>query len=202
MKASYLASIILAAFTSTLVAGTSPQVSPDSWPLERGTFSLEIMGGAYDSFGGRRIGYTLSDTQLRLGYMLNTPTSTRWWGGNYELLAAVGGGAVFDGPGDGYGTFIVHLRYNFARRGARLIPYVQTGLGFFVSDIARSRAQADIGRTVEFDIQDEAGLRYLLSSHWSLQAEVSYRHVSNAGTADRNVGINAVGALLGLSRSF
>jgi len=68
--------------------------------------------------------------------------------------------------------------------------------------MARDPKQLDIGGTFEADLNSAAGLKFLVSRHWSLNAEVFFEHVSNADTQPRNVGINALGGLLGISRSF
>jgi hypothetical protein len=94
------------------------------------------------------------------------------------------------------------LRYNFVQPAARLVPYFQIGAAAFASDIARDSKQLDIGGTFEADLNSGAGLKFLVSRHWSLNAELFFEHVSNANTQPRNVGINALGGLLGFSRSF
>ena len=45
-------------------------------------------------------------------------------------------------------------------------------------------------------------LSVLLNRDWSLNVEGIHQHVSNANTSDRNVGLNALGGLLGFSRAF
>jgi hypothetical protein len=48
----------------------------------------------------------------------------------------------------------------------------------------------------------ELGLRYHLNEKWAIAAEVTYRHISNAGATERNRGLNSVGGQLGVSYFF
>jgi hypothetical protein len=171
--------------------------------FEGRSFELELMTGVVGApISGDHISYHFTDTQLRLGWMLYTP---RWSGlmrGNLELLLSAGGGVIFEGPGDGFGSVGVILRYNFVQPSARIIPYGQIGIGTFISDISEDKQQEDIGSTFEADLKVGIGTRVLISRDWSFNLELYFDHISNAGAEDRNVGINALGGLVGLSRSF
>ncbi len=94
------------------------------------------------------------------------------------------------------------LRYNFVQPSARFVPYLQGGAAAFVSDISESKRQKDIGGTFEADLRAGVGSGFLICRGWSLNSELFFEHISNAGTQTRNVGINALGGLLGVSRSF
>jgi outer membrane protein W len=117
-------------------------------------------------------------------------------------MLGLGGGAVIEGPGSGFGNFDLLLRYNFVQPRAVIVPYFQIGAGVFVSDISNDQNQRLIGGTFEADLQSSLGFRFLLNRDWSLNAEGIYQHISNANTSDRNVGLNALGGLLGFSRAF
>ncbi|MEO6741773.1 MAG: acyloxyacyl hydrolase [Chthoniobacteraceae bacterium] len=136
---------------------------------------------------------------LRYGWMLNSPGGTGFLRGNCEFIVeAVAGGAT-DGPGGVIigGTLI--FRYNFIQPSSRWIPYVQAGIGAVYNDIYRQHPQRVIGQSVEFTVQGEIGLRYQLNPHTALYAEAGYRHISNAGLADRNYGLNSLAVQVGMS---
>jgi hypothetical protein len=140
---------------------------------------------------------------LRLGRVLNDP-----WDclgplrGNFELI-----GEFFTAPvTEGYGCFLmgpsVMLRYNFVQPDCRLIPYIQAAAGIVGTDAYRDRQQNAIGQQVEFLLQSQLGVHYLLSRNWSLDAEGGFIHVSNGGMAGRNAGLNSVGGSIGLTYYF
>ncbi|MGI9114221.1 MAG: acyloxyacyl hydrolase [Chthoniobacterales bacterium] len=62
--------------------------------------------------------------------------------------------------------------------------------------------QEDIGGTFEAGLRAGVGTRFLICRGWSLDTELFFEQISNAGTQTRNVGINPLGGLLGISRSF
>lgn len=134
--------------------------------------------------------------------MLNSPSDASIFSGNFEALLGLGGGAVIFGPGTALGNADLFLRYNFVQSRSRVVPYFQLGAGLFVSDAARDESQRNIGRTLEATLQTSLGLSILITPKWSCELEGNFQHISNANTADRNVGVNALGGLLGVTRSF
>lgn len=104
---------------------------------------------------------------------------------------------------EGKGSFIFGcgpiLRYNFLRPKWRIIPYVQAGGGICYTDAYYYEA---IGQGFNFTLQLGIGAKYMLNSHWSLDIETRYNHISNAGMDHRNKGINAIGATIGFSYYF
>jgi lipid A 3-O-deacylase len=181
------------------------EFSADNGLFQSGQNEIEVLGGGAFAlvWGGIRRNYDYAEGQLRLGWMLNTPSpDPGFFRGNFELLLNTTGADIYHGPGSAFGTVDLLLRYNFVHPNARIVPYYQTGVGVFVSDIADNRTQSEIGNSVEIDVQSALGLRFLLNPQWSLHTEFLYQHVSNAGLAKPNVGINAIGGLIGLSRSF
>ena len=164
---------------------------------------LELMSGVVGApIVGNHISYHYTDTELRLGWMLYSPHGSGFLRGNLELLGSVGGGGIFEGPGSIFGSVGGILRYNFVQPSARLVPYFQGGAGAFISDISENKKQEDVGGTVEADLKAGVGAKFLICRGWSLNSELFFEHVSNADTQTRNVGINALGGLLGFSRSF
>ena len=139
---------------------------------------------------------------LRLGWMLTSPGSDGFWRGNLEILVSAQGSAVVVGPGSFFagGSFL--LRRNFVRSGARFVPYAQLEVGALHNDVHDNPDQRVVGQSFEFELGGGVGSRVLIRDAWAVYGEVDYRHVSNGGLAARNLGLNSVGALIGIARFF
>lgn len=178
--------------------------TPDRF--SRGSWELEDMVGAYflfDRGGNERIPIDFALNSTRLGIMVYSPTGPGILRGNLEVLGELFGGSIFHGPGDVVAGFTVFFRYNFVQPGARIVPYFQAGAGGVYTDIPEGAASDDaIGQSTNFNLQAIGGLRFLLNSRWSINAEGAYRHISNAGLSDPNYGIDQVGGSLGFGFSF
>ncbi len=180
--------------------------NPADDPLfHRGVWELQIAEGVEFSLQNTsrirpNIDYEL--TILRGGYMLDTPHGSNFLRGNDELLLEVVGGPMFQGPGSALGGLSIVYRRNFLSPGARVIPYFDAGGGGVYSDASHDRVQQALGSPFEFDLQAGVGVRFRLGMGWTLDAEFTYRHLSNAHIVDRNLGTNAIGGLLGASYSF
>jgi hypothetical protein len=146
--------------------------------------------------GRHTVDYTLSG--LQFGWMLTEPGRPAWWRGNLEVAAEAMGGDVFKGRGNYLAGGTAWLRYNFVQPNWRLVPYVQAGLGAEATDMDRRL----IGERFNFNLDVSAGARYFLAPNWALDAECRYQHISNATIARHDIGINAVGPMLGLSYFF
>ncbi len=177
--------------------------------FERNHFELSLVTGALFSpadlgniFPRTRTNFDYTQSELRLGLMLNSPWEAGLLRGNFEALIGFGGGAVIHGPGTALANGDLFIRYNFIQPGAWIVPYGQFGMGLVASDVARDLSQRLIGGTVEFVLQTGVGFRFLLNPQWSLDLEGVYQHISNADTADPNVGVNAFGGLAGATYSF
>jgi hypothetical protein len=168
-------------------------------PFDKGKFEWQSASGAYFSVGdSHRPTLNYSTTALRLGVMLHSPDGNGILRGNCEFLVQAIGGSVFDGPGDYFvgGTLI--FRYNFVQPGAHWVPFIQIGAGMVYNDIYLDETQRLLGQAWEFDLEAALGIRYFFNDRWSANLEGGYRHISNADQADRNVGLNSVGATVGL----
>jgi hypothetical protein len=104
-----------------------------------------------------------------------------------------------------FGTYFTgpSLGFRYERRPDRdLVPYIQIGSGFAFNDAFHVKTQRAIGSVAEFCDQFEGGLRYHVKPHLSLDFEAAYMHISNAGFAGRNSGVNNVGLMAGLTYTF
>ena len=172
-------------------------------PFDDGKWELQWTSGAYFSVGSSdRPTLNYATTALRLGVMLNSPSGDGCFRGNCELLLQAFGGVVFDGPGDGLGGAALLLRYNFVQPDSKWAPYVQLGAGTVYNDIYKDHSQRLIGQEWEWDLEAAVGVRYFFSDRCSAHLEGGFRHVSNADANERNIGLNSVGATIGLSLHF
>jgi len=214
LKKSFVTCVLVPLFALNARAGTSNfdvnvEVRPASEArFEQGHFEFSLVNGAvfspvgFDIFPRSGTSFDYTQTELRAGWMLNSPYDAGILRGNFEILLGLGGGGVIYGPGTVLANGDLFIRYNFVQRHAIIVPYWQLGAGLVVSDAARDESQSNIGKTLEFGLQTSLGFRILLNAHWSLDLEGVYQHISNANTGDRNVGVNALGGLVGVTRSF
>ena len=173
--------------------------------FHRGVWDLQVAEGVEFSLQSTNlirpnIDYEL--TIIRLGYMVDTPPGSNFLRGNNEFILEAVGGPMFQGPGSALGGLSIVYRRNFLSPGARVIPYLDLGAGGVYSDASHDRVQQELGTPFEFDLQAGIGVRFRLGLGWTMDAEFSYRHLSNAHVVDRNLGTNAIGGLLGASYSF
>lgn len=194
---------------ATARAGDMTYRQSNPTPRDRfsaGSWELEDLVGAFflfDRGGNQRVTVDYALNTTRLGIMIYDPVGPGFLRGNTEFLGDVFGGPIFHGPGDVIAGFTAFFRYNFIQPSARLVPYFQVGGGGVYTDVTEGPASGNaIGQSIEFNLQAIAGLRFLLNSRWSINAEGSYRHISNAGLSDPNYGIDQVGGNLGVGFSF
>ena len=75
-------------------------------------------------------------------------------------------------------TFLIWRRFS---------PYIEGGAGFLNTNL-RHRA---LGESIEFMPQGGAGFHIHVTEHASINAGYRFHHISNAGLAARNLGINS-----------
>jgi lipid A 3-O-deacylase len=202
-------SIAILAITSASAMAGQPMADKsvsEPWdPFAKGNTEFQLGVGAFYSFGNEsEVRPRIVDVggAARLGWMLTDVASDGWCRGNWEFLAEVYGGGIVEGPGDVIIGATLLLRYNFVQEGSRWVPYFQLGGGGVYSDAHEDEVQRAIGSEYSFNLQGGFGLRYLCSDRCAVYIEALYRHISNAGMADRNLGSNAVGGFVGLSYFF
>jgi lipid A 3-O-deacylase len=144
-----------------------------------------------------------AQTNLRLGWMLSSPSQKRSiFRGNFEALFALSSSLIYKGSGNYFTGITALVRYNFVQPGSRIIPYLQAWAGVVYTDAYKDQTQTDIGQAIEFTPQLSVGFRCLVTKEWSVDFEGMYQHTSNAGLADRNRGLNAVGGFIGVTHFF
>lgn len=197
------------------IAGDEPYRESRQWthaePLafEGPRLTVQVMAGYYVYTGlgpGVPFGSTLdpqfdyAPISLRLGYLINAPSEKRSiFRGSTEILVELMTAPVTKGYADIVVGPSALLRYNFVQPNATLVPYIQAGVGFVYSDAYETQGQDALGEAIEFLLQAQAGVKWILNDRWSLDFEGGYQHISNAGFADRNGGINNLGGSVGFT---
>jgi opacity protein-like surface antigen len=108
---------------------------------------------------------------------------------------------ILRGPENLYYGISVGLRYNFARPGARWIPYISGGVGLGWID-----SHADIfgaqGQDFTFNILSAIGVSYQINDNWKATAGLLYQHLSNAAQTDPNPSLNLLGPQIGFTYNY
>ncbi len=167
-----------------------------------GRTSLQCVSGVLFSpwdFVSRTEVMDYAQTNIRIGRMLNSPSNAdSFLRGNLEALLELTNSIIYKGAGTYMGGITALIRYNFVQQDAKVIPYLQGGIGIIYTD-AYQDSESGIGQAFEFTPQVSLGLRCLLDNSWSIDAEAMFHHISNANLANRNRGINAVGGFVGFT---
>ena len=180
----------------------------ESGPFERGAHEVNVTSGFLYSpviaTGNRQVlNYVQGDVSL--GCMLTSPApgfGHAWLRGNWEAIGTLFGVGVVKGPGDFMAGGRLLLRYNFVQPDAKWVPFFQIGAGGLGDNIYEHRDQRVIGSGFEFTLVADAGVRYFFNPKLALMLMADFEHVSNAGTASRNLGMNAAGGMLGVGYFF
>ena len=211
-KPFYLLGLLGLLLGASLVRAGEPDGKTPAAPVavedrifHRGAWDLQVAEGVEFSLQNTsrirpNIDYQL--TVISLGYMLENPHGSNFLRGNNELIVEVIGGPMFQGPGSALGGLSIVYRRNFLSPGARVVPYLNVGAGGVYSDASHDKVQQALGSPFEFDLQAGVGVRFRLGLNWTVDAEFSYRHLSNARIVDRNLGTNGIGGLVSASYSF
>lgn len=144
-----------------------------------------------------RMDFDFIQANVRLGWLLQ-PEKKK----GTEIVFEVTNSGIIEGPGDYMGGIALLLRYNFDLLMDRVRPFVQAGAGVVYTDAYKDRTQDLIGQSIEFTLRFGAGLRFKVHRSWSFDVEGNFEHISNAGMAERNVGVNAFGGMVGLTYYF
>ncbi len=182
---------------SLLAMASFAPVSQAQAGPERGRHELQLWTG-----GGRGLTGSTSDSGIwnlgaRYGWVLTGPHGPGFLRGRFEYAVDVV--PVFlvaqkTGTAYGLGLDPFALKWNFVTRG-RVVPYAEIGGGtLFTND------KVPPGTTrVNFTSGGALGLHFLRSKYnWNVEAR--YVHISNAGLATPNPGINTFQVRIGFGR--
>ena len=124
-----------------------------------------------------------------------------WLQGYNQVYATFMVEPIVRGPENFYYGISLGFRYNFAKPGARFVPYVSGGVGLGWLD-SHANIYGAQGQDFTFNILTATGVAYKISDHLKLNAGVQYQHLSNGGQTDPNPSVNLLGPQIGVTYSF
>jgi len=166
---------------------------------EDGGHELQIWTGGGHSVPGGTSKTGVWNAGLRYGWILTRPHGPGFLKGRFEYaLDATPAFLIFQPANTAYGAGFspLVLKWNFATRG-RTAPYLELNGGtlFTNHDVPSGTNPVNFTSAVALGTHI-LGERY----NWSL--ELRYLHISNAGLATPNPGINTVQVRLGVGKFF
>jgi hypothetical protein len=124
-----------------------------------------------------------------------------WLQGYNQVYALFMVEPVVRGPENFYYGISLGFRYNFAKPGARFVPYVSGGVGLGWLDSHANIFGAQ-GQDFTFNILTATGVSYRVNDHLKLNAGILYQHLSNGGQTDPNPSVNLLGPQIGATYVF
>lgn len=190
MRSSLLLISVLLIASCSCLAQTGP---------EQGGHEIQIWAGGGHSVSGGRGNTGAFNAGLRYGWILtglHLPSVLR---GRFEYAVdAVPVFLVFQPANTAYGVSFnpLGLKWNFERRG-RFSPYLELGGGVLFTDHTVPTYTNDVNFT-----PSAAFGTHVLGAKYNWSVELRYLHISNAGLATPNPGINTVQVRLGVGKFF
>jgi len=166
---------------------------------EEGGHEVEIWAGGGHSVPGGTKDTGAFNAGLRYGWILTGPHLPGFLRGRFEYAVdAVPVFLIFQPANTAYGVGFdpLGLKWNFERHG-RVSPYLELTGGTVFTDHNIPR----YANTVNFMDQAALGL-HILGAKYNVSLELRYMHISNAGLANLNPGINTVQVRLGVGKFF
>jgi lipid A 3-O-deacylase len=164
---------------------------------EEGGNEVEIWAGGGHSVAGGTSRTGIFDAGLRYGWVITGPHLPGFLRGRFEYAVdAVPAYLIFQPANTAYGVGFnpFGLKWNFERRG-RLSPYFELSGGTLFSD---HNVPANTN-TVNFTSAAALGT-HVLGEKYNWSVELRYLHISNAGLATLNPGLNTVQVRVGVGR--
>ena len=164
---------------------------------EQGGHEVQVWAGGGHSVSGGRGNTGAFNAGLRYGWILTGPHLPGFLRGRFEYAVdAVPVFLIFQPANTAYGVGFdpLGLKWNFERHG-RFSPYLELTGG-----VVRTNQNVPTGtNTVNFMDQAALGMHILGAKH-NVSLELRYMHISNAGLATPNPGINTVQVRLGVGK--
>ena len=166
---------------------------------EQGGHEIQIWVGGGHSVSGGRGNTGAFNAGLRCGWILTDLHLPSFLRGRFEYVVdAVPVFLIFQPANTAYGVGFdpLGLKWNFQRRG-RFSPYLElTGGTVFTDHNVPTGTNA-------VNFMDQAALgTHILGTKGNVSVELRYMHISNAGLATPNPGINTVQVRLGVGKFF
>ena len=175
---------------------TAPSSQAQAGP-EQGGHDLQVWTGGGHGLNGSTASSGVWNVGARYGWILTAPHGPGFLRGQFEYAVDVV--PVFlvvqrTGTAYGFGLNPFALKWNFTKP-RKVVPYFELGGGtLFTNDYVPPGTSH-----VNFTSSGALGLHFLRNKYnWS--AEIRFMHISNAGLADLNPGINTLQLRLGFGR--
>jgi Lipid A 3-O-deacylase (PagL) len=182
-----------------LLSLTGPALCPAQAAPERGGSEVQIWAGGGHSVAGGRGDTGVCNAGLRYGWILTGLHLPSFLRGRFEYAVdAVPVFIAFQPRNTAYGVGFdpLGLKWNFQRH-RHISPYLElTGGVLFTNHNVPPGTN-----TVNFMDQAALGMHILGAKH-NVSLELRYMHISNAGLATPNPGVNTVQVRLGVGRFF
>ena len=185
-----------------ILAQVSPVPSQEITGFSKGTWELHMSTGYTHTFQRTEANVTkLKGIPIILGggVVVTDPIGASWYRGQIT----VGGEVQFNQYVEPLSAYLMALtptaKYTFLASD-RLRPYVEIGAGIVWTDLADRIPEK--GSQFNFNLQAGAGLSYFVLPTASIDVTYRFQHISNAGTAQPNKGIDAGLVLVGISKFF
>lgn len=187
MRRTVLAFLVLALFLGVPVAHSQ------AGPVE-GEHEVQIWTGGGHGTNGSQSSDGVWNFGLRYGLILTAPHGPGFLRGRLEYaVEAVPAFVVLQKQNTAYGAGVnpFAFKWAFDTHGA-VVPYFEIGGGTLFTN---TQVPAGTSR-INFTTGGAVGLHFLCTKH-NYSAEIRYMHISNAGLATFNPGINTVQLRLG-----
>jgi lipid A 3-O-deacylase len=180
-----------------VIGVASPSLGQGEPGPEEGGHEVQIWAGGGHSVPGGTSNTGIFDVGLRYGWVITGEHLPGFLRGRFEYTVdAVPAYLIFQPANTAYavGFNPLGLKWNFERRG-RFSPYFELGGGVLFSD----HNVPTYTNTVNFSPSAALGT-HILGETYNWSVELWYLHISNAGLADPNPGLNTVQVRLGVGR--
>lgn len=170
-----------------------PPAHSQAGPVE-GQHEVQIWTGGGHGTNGSQSSDGVWNVGLRYGLILTAPHGPGFLRGRLEYaVEAVPAFLVFQRQNTAYGAGVnpFAFKWAFDTRGS-VVPYFEIGGGTLFTN---TQVPAGTSR-VNFTTTGAIGLHFLRSKH-NFSTELRFMHISNAGLANPNPGINTVQLRLG-----
>lgn len=184
--------LLMVCFAAVVV---SAQDLPSS-SMQKGTWDLGVWAqGGHSIFGGTTVDTGIMSAGVRIGKVLSEEHGSGWLRGNFEYAVDLVPVTVVFQQNTVYGGGFspILLRWNFTS-GHKVAPWFELGGGvlFTTSDVP------GFTNNVNFTPQAAIGLNIFRSQKRSVDLSFKYLHISNAGLATPNPGLNTLQGMIGL----
>ncbi len=174
----------------------APIARSQAGPVE-GEHEVQIWTGGGHGITGSQSSDSVWNLGFRYGLILTAPHGPGFLRGRLEYaLDAVPAFLVFQKQNTAYGVGLNPFAFKWALdTRSSVVPYFEIGGGTLFTN---TQVPAGTSR-INFTTSAALGLHFLRSKH-NISAEVRYMHISNAGLATPNPGINTIQFRLGFGR--